>query len=147
MTQEQAQKLRVLLQEAFDLVLGKPIAFVLVAQDEERGVEIVSNAHRRELLPELLMAAAEIVRTPPDSTNAIPDHRATGESAGAKSAQEAAPGMECGHAAPRAQESRVSVGGFESPSLRRLRFPSAAGAGSARPSPSNARTTRRAACV
>jgi hypothetical protein len=102
MTQDQAQKLRVLMQEAFDLVLGKPIAFVLVAQDEERGVEIVSNAHRRELLPELLMAAAEIVRTPPDSTNEMSDHRATGESAGVKSAQEATPGMECGHAAPQA---------------------------------------------
>jgi hypothetical protein len=99
MTQDQAHRLRVLIQEAFELVLNKPIAFVLVAQDEERGLEIVTNAERRDLLPDLLIAAAEIVRTPPDNTIEITDHRATGESAGVKSAQEATPGMECGHAA------------------------------------------------
>jgi hypothetical protein len=99
MTTEQAHRLRVLIQEAFELTLAKPIAFVLVAQDEERSLEIVTNAARRDQLPELLMAAAEITRTPPDGTIAIPDHRATGESADG-SAQ--ASGMECGHAAPQA---------------------------------------------
>lgn len=126
MTQEQAQKLRVLLQEAFDLVLQRPIAFVLVAQDEERGLEIVSNAHRRELLPELLMAAAEIVRTPTDTSNEIPDHRATGESAGAKSAQEAAPGMECGHAAPGALQPADHGRGVDGDSLKVATTPPAA---------------------
>jgi hypothetical protein len=107
MTQDQAHRLRVLIQEAFELVLSKPIAFVLVAQDEERGLEIVTNAERRDLLPDLLMAAAEIVRTPPDTTIEMSDHRATGESAGVKSAQEATPGMECGHAAPQAPAVRA----------------------------------------
>jgi hypothetical protein len=56
MTQDQAHKLRVLIQEAFELVLARPIAFVLVAQDEERGLEIVTNAERRDLLPDLLIS-------------------------------------------------------------------------------------------
>jgi hypothetical protein len=95
MTSEQAQRLRVLLQEAFDMVLGKPVAFVLLAQDEQRNLEIVTNAANREGLPELLEAAIKIVRTPPDGTIAISDHRATGESADALLAS----GMERGHAA------------------------------------------------
>jgi len=97
MTDEQAQRLRVLMQEAFDMVLGKPIAFVLVAQDEQRNLEVVSNAANREALPALLAEAAAIVRTPPDVTVRIPDHRAAGESA---EAAVTASGMECGHAAP-----------------------------------------------
>lgn len=95
MTSEQAQRLRVLLQEAFDMVLGKPVAFVLLAQDEQRNLEIVTNAANREGLPELLEAAIRIVRTPPDGTIAISDHPATGESADALLAS----GMKRGHAA------------------------------------------------
>lgn len=95
MTNDQAQRLRALLQEAFDMVLGKPVAFVLLAQDEQRNLEIVTNAANREALPALLEEAIKIVRTPPDGTIAIPGHRATGESADAILAS----GMECGLAA------------------------------------------------
>jgi hypothetical protein len=94
MTDDQAKRLRVLMQEALEQVLERPIAFVLVAQDEDRNLEIVTNAAHRDQLPDLLLHAAQVVRTPPDSH--IHDHRAAGESAVAGSS---APGMECGHAA------------------------------------------------
>jgi hypothetical protein len=97
MTNEQGQRLRVLLQEAFDVVLGKPVAFVLVMQDQQHALDIVSNSSDREALGVLLGQASTIVRTPPDATIAIPDHRAAGESA---EAAVTASGMECGHAAP-----------------------------------------------
>ncbi len=96
MTNEQGQRLRVLLQEAFDVVLGKPVAFVLVMQDQQRALDIVSNSSDREALGVLLGQASTIVRTPPDETISIPDHRAAGESADGRSSS----GMECGHAAP-----------------------------------------------
>lgn len=94
MTTEQAQRIRVLMQEALDLILRKPIAFVLVAQDEGGGVEIITNAARKDLLPDLLKQAAVIVTTPPDGEIAEPfQDRAPVPSPGADQtpAQTAAP--------------------------------------------------------
>lgn len=110
MTNEQAQRLRVLMQEVLELVLGRPIAFVLVGQDEERNVEVITNAANREALPALLKVALELVQNEPAGTTKgrIPDHRAAGESADAS-----APGMECSHAA--AQAPAVTGNGSPAP--------------------------------
>jgi len=67
-TDEQAHMLRAMIAEALHKTLGKPIAFVIVAQDESRNVEVITNAQNREALPKLLEEAAEITRKPPQGS-------------------------------------------------------------------------------
>lgn len=68
MNGEQAHQLRNEIEAAVERVLGKPCAIVVIAQDEERNIEIMTNAKRVDLVPELLKAATEITREPPTGT-------------------------------------------------------------------------------
>jgi hypothetical protein len=109
MTADQAGKLRVLMQEAFDQVLGRRINFALAIKDDGY-LDVISSMGSREDISDLFKRAMLIVRTPPDDQIAIPDHRATGES---PTAHEAGGMAECGHAAPQAFASSSSSSGAE----------------------------------
>lgn len=68
MTKDQAQRLKLLMSDAFEQVLGGPIAFVMVTQDEELNVEVLTNAAHREQLPLLLRMGMELVQHEPAGT-------------------------------------------------------------------------------
>lgn len=68
MTGEQAHQLRNEVEAAIERVLGRPHAIVIVAQDEELNVEIITNAKRVDLVPELLKLAMETTQQPPTGT-------------------------------------------------------------------------------
>ena len=65
MTDDQAHTLRALVVEDLAKVLGPEIAFVMVMQNRQGKLEILTNAARVDLLPQLLEEATELVRTPP----------------------------------------------------------------------------------
>jgi len=67
-TDEQAQAIRSEVSALLARLFGKPLAIVIVTQDEAGLVEVVTNAKNVNLVPSLLETAAEISRASPDGT-------------------------------------------------------------------------------